>query len=90
MEETRMTLGHRIRAWRESQGLDRLEFAVRVRRANPAVNCKEHDLWRWESGYNEPGITALMAMAEALGITLDQLTRSAPETALVGSEDAAE
>jgi len=40
-----------------------------------AVGTKRQNLWSWESGRTSPSLEMLLALAAALGVTVDDLLR---------------
>lgn len=59
-------LGDRIRAAREAAGLSRRELSIRI-------NTAEHSIYRWEGGLHRPDTDNLFLIAQACGVTVDQL-----------------
>lgn len=74
-----MTLGERIKHYREAANLDPVDLAARV---NERVKCREHDIWRFENDRNEPRLDTLRAIADALEVSLDDLKPQPPAPAL--------
>ncbi len=64
------TFGAKLRAARDKAGLTQQQLADRVG-INRVV------LARWETDAREPSIGSVLALAEALGITLDELAGKA-------------
>lgn len=62
----REELGGRIRRAREAAGLTQNELAQRI-------NARESQVSLWESGKNEPRVSTLRQIAEALGVRLAAL-----------------
>lgn len=46
------------------------------------VDKREGDIRRWERGRNEPDFSTAVTLAEALGVSLDELVRAGAEEAL--------
>lgn len=67
-----MTLGDRVRAAREAAGLTQVQLADRL-------GWPRQHLHRIETGaVRDPGVSRVLAIARALGVTVDEL--AAPET----------
>ncbi|MCL6563107.1 MAG: helix-turn-helix domain-containing protein [Firmicutes bacterium] len=64
-------LGQRLRLCREAQGLSQRELAQRI-------HANQGTLSRWESGLRMPGGRSLLALARALGVTVDMLVGREP------------
>jgi len=62
-----MTIGERIKLLRESRDWTQRDLAV-------AADMWPQDVARFESDKNMPRIEALTKLADALGVTLDELT----------------
>lgn len=81
-----MTLGESIYYYRKRAGLSQEELAHQVGVSRQAVS-------RWELGETSPEAGKLLPLAEALGITTDQLLRGAepvenpPETVFTGEKE---
>jgi transcriptional regulator with XRE-family HTH domain len=66
-----MELGARIRQLRERAGLSQPELAERA--------CQSlRSIQNWEQGHRRPKIDAVLGIASALGLTVDELMREAP------------
>jgi len=37
------------------------------------LSCHRQQVWDWENGAHEPGISAVIRLADALGVSLDSL-----------------
>jgi len=75
-----MTLGESIYYYRKRAGLSQEELAARVGVSRQAVS-------RWELGDTTPEVGKLVALAEAFGVTTDQLlSGKAPEEEIPAAE----
>jgi len=70
-----MTLGERIKKRREELGMTQRDLAAEVCKRDR--KCSAHDVWRWENR-NTPDLENLIAVADALGETIDSLTEGNP------------
>ncbi|MEU4229452.1 helix-turn-helix domain-containing protein [Nonomuraea sp. NPDC026600] len=70
---TTFAVGARIRAARERAGLSEAE-------ASAAAGLDEARLWRLEEGRMYPTLPALVRLAPALGVTIDELAGLSPRT----------
>ena len=61
-----MAFAENLRRYRQEQGLTQLELGRKINYSEKAVS-------KWESGASIPPATALLAVADALGVTLDDL-----------------
>ena len=67
-----MEFSHQLLQARKRRGLSQLELAEQIGVSRQAVS-------KWETGEAAPDLVKLLALAEALGISLDQLCgREAP------------
>lgn len=65
------TFGARLRALREALGLSQSELAARC-----GLNIDS--VQNWEQGRTEPRLSALIQLAQGLGVSLDQLAGIRP------------
>lgn len=68
MEEK--TLGQKIRTWRKAAGLSQMELGLKCGFDGRSAECS---VQHWEHDRREPPLRSLRPLAEALGITLDEL-----------------
>ena len=61
-----MTFPENLKNWRTSQGLLQKDLAKKI---NVTVHCISH----WETGYTEPSIAQLIALANFFDTTIDEL-----------------
>ena len=66
-----MTLGESIKAAREGAGLIEQELAAKLVRAGR--ECDGRDVKRWESGQNSPNALTVHLIADACGVTSDEI-----------------
>jgi transcriptional regulator with XRE-family HTH domain len=59
-------LGDRIRAAREAAGISRRELSIQV-------GCSENNCYRWEGGLHRPDTDNLYRIAQACGVTVEEL-----------------
>ena len=55
-----------IREWRETRGLSQFQLAVRA-------GVTPSSIHEWEFGKKEPGAVRLRQLAEALGVSMDDI-----------------
>lgn len=67
--------GKRIAQLRKSKGLTQQQLAERLNLSNKTIS-------KWETGAGSPDISNLLALAEILGVSVDELLKGelAPET----------
>src|SRR5262245_18005560 len=65
-----LALGRRLRALRDARGLTQLQLALEV-------GIGPQTLRNWESGRRVPSLFVALALARALGVTLDSLAEQA-------------
>lgn len=85
MKDTLATLlkQHRLRA-----GLTQAQLAERTKLYKPPKGVDRTAIGKIESGKRDnPGLETLQALANALGVTIDDLTPDAPQLALSRSKD---
>ena len=61
-----MTFAENLKQWRVSQGLLQKDLAEKI---SVSVHCISH----WETGYTEPSIAQLIALADFFDTTIDEL-----------------
>ena len=61
-----MTFAENLKQWRTSQGLKQKELAKKL-------NFSEQSISHWETGYTEPSIAQLIALADFFDTTIDEL-----------------
>lgn len=71
-------LNERLRMARKARGLNQSELAERIGLSMNSVS-------EWERGVREPKLPGLLALADGLGLTLDELVRGDLATALARS-----
>jgi putative transcriptional regulator len=69
-----VTIGKRLRAARTAAGLSQAQLAHRSGVAQPAISRIERD------ETHDPGLLLVVALARALGVTLDHLVEGSPPT----------
>jgi transcriptional regulator with XRE-family HTH domain len=69
------TIGQRIARFRKARGLARAELAERV-------GTSETYIGHWETGYRRPSMESCITLADALGVSLDELVRGTNPNAL--------
>ncbi len=70
-----MTLGQKIAKLRKSRGWTQGQFAEQV-------GVHPSHVTRWERDRNQPAVSALSKIAEALSVDLEELTGATPKRAL--------
>ncbi len=81
------TLAARIRRLREARGMSRRDLAVAMRAFGARTDPP--DIGRYEGDYYEPKLRTFVALARALGVSLDVLyfgEEGAPTEARAGTE----
>ena len=64
-----MTLGERIRTYRQMQGLSQDELAEKLNVSRQAVS-------RWENGSSDPSTSNLIALAKIYNTTVEEILNS--------------
>lgn len=67
-----MTIGQRIRAWRESRGLSERQLAEAIGVTPPAV-------YQWERHGKSPTIANLQEIADAIGVSMERFYGPIPK-----------
>lgn len=70
---TAQSVGGRVRELREDRGMAQAELARRASAARGSGTLHRQGLYAIESGRKLPGLEILVALADALGVSLDEL-----------------
>jgi transcriptional regulator with XRE-family HTH domain len=73
------TIGQRIRHLRERAGMTPFDLAVKAR-------IRERNIRNWEAGVTRPSFDAVPPLAQALGVTPNDLFGYQPEPATAAEE----
>lgn len=82
-----MTLGEFIRRYREENRLSQRQFAIRCKLSNGYIAMLEKNINPATGKPIVPGIKQVKLIAEAMGMTLDELIRSVDERQIISLSD---
>jgi transcriptional regulator with XRE-family HTH domain len=80
-----MSMKERIRARMDELGLDPMDLAVRMKHAG--CECAFHNAYNWYHGRSNPRAGYVPYIADALGVSINDLFGVQPEPATAAAEE---